>query len=263
MTTTALLEAEHVSFAYGGRPAIADVALAVDEGEMLAIAGPNGSGKSTLLGLLAGTRRPSAGSVRLGGRNLRDYDRRALARAIAVVPQETGIAFPYRVAEMVLIGRAPHLHGIGLERPHDVAAAERAMERTGVLALADRPLAELSGGERQRVIVARALAQEPRVLLLDEPTTFLDLRHAIEILDLVVDLNRRERLTVVAVLHDLTVAAMYFPRLVFLRDGRLAVDGAPATVVTEAVIRDVFDVDVEVRTSADGVPTVRPRGRSR
>ncbi len=263
MTTTALLEAEHVSFAYGGRPAIADVALAVDEGEMLAIAGPNGSGKSTLLGLLAGTRRPSAGSVRLGGRNLRDYDRRALARAIAVVPQETGIAFPYRVAEMVLIGRAPHLHGIGLERPHDVAAAERAMERAGVLALADRPLAELSGGERQRVIVARALAQEPRVLLLDEPTTFLDLRHAIEILDLVVDLNRRERLTVVAVLHDLTVAAMYFPRLVFLRDGRLAVDGAPATVVTEAVIRDVFDVDVEVRTSADGVPTVRPRGRSR
>ncbi len=258
---TALLEAEQVSFAYGGRPAIRGVTLAVVEGEMLAIAGPNGSGKSTLLGLLAGTRAPSAGTVRLAGRSLRDYDRRALARAIAVVPQETAVSFPYRVAEMVLIGRAPHLRGIGLERAHDIAAAERAMARTGVLTLADRPLSELSGGERQRVIVARALAQEPRVLLLDEPTTFLDLRHAIEILDLVVDLNRRERLTVVAVLHDLTVASMYFPRLVFLREGCLAIDGAPADVVTEATIRDVFDADVEVRTSVDGVPTVRPRRR--
>jgi iron complex transport system ATP-binding protein len=258
---SALLEAEGVSFAYSGRPAIRDVTLAVAEGEMLAIAGANGSGKSTLLGLLAGSRRPSAGSVRLAGRSLQAYERRALARAIAVVPQETAIAFPYRVAEMVLIGRTPHLRGLGLESAHDVAAAERAMARTGVLALADRPLAELSGGERQRVIVARALAQEPRVLLLDEPTTFLDLRHAIEILDLVVDLNRRERLTVVAVLHDLTVAAMYFRRLVFLREGRLALDGTPAEVVTEATIRAVFDADVEVRTGADGVPTVRPRRR--
>ncbi len=256
-----ILSAEHVSFAYGARPAIRDVSLAVAEGEMLAVAGANGSGKSTFLGLLSGVRRPSSGVVRLRGRDLRDYERRAVARAVAVVPQETAIAFPYRVAEMVLIGRAPHLHGFGLERAHDIAAAERAMARTGVLELADRPLSELSGGERQRVIVARALAQEPRVLLLDEPTTFLDLRHAIEILDLVVDLNRRERLTVVAVLHDLTVAAMYFPRLVFLREGRLALDGAPAQVVTEATIREVFEAEVEVRTGADGIPTVRPRRR--
>jgi iron complex transport system ATP-binding protein len=256
---SALLETEALRFAYGERPAIRDVSIAIGEGEMLAIAGANGSGKSTLLALLSGVRRPSAGTVRLAGRPLDTYGRRELARTIAVVPQETAIAFPYRVAEMVLIGRAPHLHGIGLERAHDVAAAERAMARTGVLALADRPLTELSGGERQRVIVARALAQEPRVLLLDEPTTFLDLRHAIEILDLVVDLNRREGLTVVAVLHDLTIAAMYFPRLAFLREGRLAVDGAPADVVTEATIRAVFDADVEVRTGDDGVPTVRPR----
>ncbi len=258
---SALLETEALRFAYGERPAIRDLSIAIGEGEMLAIAGANGSGKSTLLALLSGVRRPSAGTVRLAGRPLDTYGRRELARTIAVVPQETAIAFPYRVGEMVLIGRAPHLHGIGLERAHDVAAAERAMARTGVLALADRPLTELSGGERQRVIVARALAQEPRVLLLDEPTTFLDLRHAIEILDLVVDLNRRERLTVVAVLHDLTIAAMYFPRLAFLRDGRLAVDGAPADVVTEATIRAVFDADVEVRTGDDGVPTVRPRRR--
>jgi iron complex transport system ATP-binding protein len=262
MTDAPLLEAAGVRFAYGPRPAIRDVTLAVGEGEMLAIAGANGSGKSTLLALLSGVRRPSAGTVRLAGRPLAAYDRRALARTVAVVPQETAVAFPYRVAEMVLIGRAPFLSGLGLEGARDLAVAERAMARTGVLALADRPLAELSGGERQRVIVARALAQEPRVLLLDEPTTFLDLRHAIEILELVSDLNRRERLTVVAVLHDLTIAAMYFPRIACLRDGRLACDGPPATVVTEETIRAVFGADVEVRTDERGVPSVRPRRRA-
>jgi iron complex transport system ATP-binding protein len=216
-----------------------------------------------LLGLLSGVRRPSAGTVRLGGRDLRAQDRRSLARSIAVVPQETAVAFPYRAREMVLLGRAPFLRGFGLESAHDVAVAERAMERTGVLPLADRLLGELSGGERQRVIVARALAQEPRILLLDEPTTFLDLRHAIEILELVSDLNRREGLTVVAVLHDLTTAAMYFQRLVFLREGRLAVDGTPRDVITEATIRAVFDAEVEVRTGDDGVAMVRPRRRIR
>ncbi len=256
---SALLEADGVSFAYGSRPAVRDVSLAIGEGEMLAIAGPNGSGKSTLLGLLSGVRRPSSGVVRLGGRDLASCDRRAVARTVAVVPQETAVAFPYRVGEMVLIGRAPFLSGFGLEGAHDVDVAARAMDRTGVRALADRPLAELSGGERQRVIVARALAQEPRVLLLDEPTTFLDLRHAIEILELVVDLNRREGLTVVAVLHDLSVAALYFPRLVFLRDGHLVSDGPPAEVVTAANIRAVFDADVEVRVDAAGIPSVRPR----
>ena len=262
-TTPPLLELDRVSFAYSDRPAIDDLTLAVAEGEMLAIAGPNGSGKSTLLGLVAGTRTPSRGAVRLAGRSLRDYGRRELARTIAVVPQETAVAFPYRVAEMVLIGRAPHLRGLGLEGAHDVAAAERAMERTGILALADRPLAELSGGERQRVIVARALAQEPRLLLLDEPTTFLDLRHAIEILELVADLNRRERLTVVAVLHDLTAAAMYFDRLAFLRDGRVAVAGSPDAVITEASIREVFAADVVVTRDAEGIATIRPRRPTR
>jgi iron complex transport system ATP-binding protein len=255
----ALLEAEGVGFAYGRRPAIADVTLALAGGDMLAIAGPNGSGKSTLLALLSGVRRPSAGVVRLAGRDLASYGRRELAQRIAVVPQETAALFPYTVAEMVLMGRAPHLRGLGLDGAHDLAVAERAMARTGVLALAARPLTELSGGERQRVIVARALAQEPRLLLLDEPTTFLDLRHAIEILELIADLNRREGLTVVAVLHDLTIAAMYFPRVAFLRAGRLVADGPPRAVITEATIRAVFDADVRVREDPDGVPTVRPR----
>ncbi len=261
MSDTPLLALEHVTFAYGRRRAIADLTLDVAEGEMLAIAGPNGSGKSTLLGLLSGVRRPSAGVVRLAGRDLGAWDRRAVARTVAVVPQESALSFPYRVGEMVLIGRAPFLRGLGLEGAHDVEVAEDAMRRTGILALADRPLAELSGGERQRVIVARALAQEPRLLLLDEPTTFLDLRHAIEILDLLAELNRRERLTVVAVLHDLTIAAMYFRRIVFLREGRLAREGPPAEVITEPTLRAIFDADVHVRIDEQGVPLVRPRRR--
>jgi iron complex transport system ATP-binding protein len=257
--TDTLVQAERLHFAYGRRPAVRDVTLAVGRGEMLAIAGPNGSGKSTLLGLLSGVRRPHAGTVRLAGREVHAYGRRALARTVAVVPQETAVVFPYTVSEMVLMGRAPHLGGLGLESRHDLAVAERAMERTGVLELAARPLGELSGGERQRVIVARALAQEPALLLLDEPTTFLDLRHAIEILELIADLNRREGLTVVAVLHDLTVAAMYFERLAFLREGRLVIEGPPRAVLTEATVRAVFDAEVRVSVDADGVPTVRPR----
>lgn len=259
--TAPLLDLERVSFAYGRHLAVRELSLQIAEGEMLAIAGPNGSGKSTLLGVLSGVRRPSAGVVRLAGRDLQDYDRRTVARTVAVVPQESAIAFPYRVGEMVLIGRAPFLRGFGLESAHDLEVAEEAMRRTGVLALADRPLGELSGGERQRVIVARALAQEPRLLLLDEPTTFLDLRHAVEILDLLADLNRRQGLTVVAVLHDLTIAAMYFRRIAFLREGALAGDGPPAEVLTEATLRAIFDADVRVRIDEDGLPLVRPRRR--
>ena len=256
-----LIELVDVRFAYGRRPAIDGVTLRVGRGEMLAIAGPNGSGKSTLIGLLSGVRPSSAGTARLGGRELATYGRRELARRIAVVPQGTAALFPYTVSEMVLMGRAPHVGGLGFERAHDLAVAERAMVRTGVLELAARPLAELSGGERQRVIVARALAQEPEILLLDEPTSFLDLRHAIEILELVTRLNASEMLTVVAVLHDLTIAAMYFPRIAFLRAGRVVADGPPRAVVTEATVGAVFDAAVEVRVDDNGLPSVRPRRR--
>ncbi len=257
-----MLAAEHVDFAYATRPVLHDVSLRVGRGDMLALAGPNGAGKSTLLALFAGIRQPAAGVVRLEGTDVRRYARRALARQIAVVPQDTSVLFPYTVAEMVLMGRAPHLHGIGLESADDLAIAERAMARTGVLELAHRPIVELSGGERQRVILARALAQEPRLLLLDEPTTFLDLRHAIEILELIRELNRDERVTVVAVLHDLTIASMYFDRIAFLREGRLAIEGRCEAVITEETIRAVFDAEVRIVRDADGVVAVLPHRRA-
>ena len=257
-----MLAAEHVDFAYGTRGVLHDVSLRVAPADMLALAGPNGAGKSTLLALFAGIRQPKSGVVRLEGNDVRRIARRTLARRVAVVPQDTSVLFPYTVAEMVLMGRAPHLHGIGLEGADDLAIAERAMARTGVLDFAHRPIVELSGGERQRVILARALAQEPRVLLLDEPTTFLDLRHAIEILELIRELNRHENVTVVAVLHDLTIASMYFDRIAFLRDGRLAREGPCRTAITEETVRAVFDAEVRIVRDADGVVAVLPYRRA-
>ncbi len=257
-----LLRAEHVHFAYGAHPALRDVSLEVPRGAMLALAGPNGSGKSTLLSLLSGVRRPGRGRVEAAGRDLVCWDRRALARVVAVVPQDTTVVFPYTVAEMVLMGRAPHRGPLGLEGAHDRAVAERAMARTGVLELASRPVTELAGGERQRVIVARALAQEPAILLLDEPTTHLDLRHAMQILELVAELNRCEGVTVVAVLHDLTSAAAYFRQIAFLRAGEIVAAGPSRTVITEATIRAVFEAETRVLVDDDGVLTVRPRYRA-
>jgi iron complex transport system ATP-binding protein len=257
------LAAEGVSFAYEpGTPVVRDVSLAIDAGDMLAIAGPNGSGKSTLLDLLSGVRMPGVGRVTLDGQDLRTLDRRALARAIAVVPQDAAITFPYTVAEIVLMGRAPHRRRFGIETPRDVAIAEQAMARTGVLSLAGRPITELSGGERQRVVIARALAQEPAILLLDEPTTHLDLRHAAEVMELVGELNATDGTAVVAVLHDLTSAALYFRRLAFLRDGKVAAEGPPAAVVEPATIRAVYDAEVRVSADEDGVLFVRPRRKS-
>jgi iron complex transport system ATP-binding protein len=258
-TSAHLLAVESARYAYGRHEVIRGLTLAVGAGEMLAVAGPNGAGKSTLLGLLSGIRRPTAGRVALLGRDLASYRRREVARLIAVVPQETAVTFPFTVAEMVLMGRAPHLSGLGIEGAHDREVAERAMARTGVLPLAGRLLSELSGGERQRVVLARALAQEPRVLLLDEPTTHLDLRHAIDILELIRALNRDDGLTVVAVLHDLTMAAAYFRRMTLLKDGAVQVDGPPRAVLDEAILARVFEVQVRVATDADGALVVRPR----
>lgn len=258
MSSPIALVAEHVSYAYGARPVLRDVSLSVARGSMLALAGPNGSGKSTLLALLAGTRRLQQGTIAVAGRPIADYERRALARLVAVVPQDTVVTFPYTVAEMVLMGRAPHRPPLGLEGARDVAIAEQVMAETGILAFARRRITELSGGERQRVVVARALAQEPAILLLDEPTTHLDIRHAMEILELVAAVNRTRAVTVVAVLHDLTSAAMYFDRIAFLRDGAIVADGPPRTTITAEVLARVFDADVRVDVDADGVPAIRP-----
>jgi iron complex transport system ATP-binding protein len=240
------LVAGAVTVRYGAREALRGVDALVTPGELLGIIGPNGSGKSTLVRVLAGVRVPDAGEVRLGARRLADVPRRERARAIALVPQETHLSFPIRVRELVLLGRSPHTGPFGWERGEDLRAAHDAMRSAGVLDFADRNVDELSGGERQRAVLARALAQQPRILLLDEPTAFLDLKHAVLLLDLVRDLCRSEGLAVAVVLHDLNLAAMYCDRLVLLDRGAVHAAGEAAAVLNYRDLCAVYGTELYV-----------------
>jgi iron complex transport system ATP-binding protein len=257
-----MCEIRDVTARYGDIVALDGISLAVGRREMLAVVGPNGSGKSTLLRVLSGVRPAAAGRVWLGGTELHAISRREIARLVAVVPQETAIDFPFSVTEVVLMGRAPHLGRFGFPGPRDLRAAREAMERTGVGDLARRSLHELSGGERQRVILARALAQEAEILLLDEPTSHLDIRHQVEIYDLLALLNEERGLTIVSVLHDLNLAAMYFPRVAVLAGGRVHSVGAPRAVFTYETIKAVYGTEVHVgRNDVTGAVSVLPLSR--
>jgi iron complex transport system ATP-binding protein len=239
------VELRDVSFGYGGDAVVQGVSFTVGRGEFLGVIGPNGSGKSTLLRLISGYLHPWRGQVLVQGRAVERHERRELGRLIGVVPQETAVTFPFSVTEMVLFGRTPHVGGFGFDRDSDLAAAQRAMQRTDTAHLARRAITELSGGERQRVILARALAQEPAILLLDEPAAFLDIRHEVEMYDLLRDLQR-EGMTVVSVLHDLNIAALYCDRLLLLHEGRVARAGTPSEVITYATLTEVYGTEVYV-----------------
>ena len=241
-----ILRCENVSFTYGAIEALSNVSLEVNTGEVFGLLGPNGSGKSTLVRLISGVARPLTGQVFLTGRALPTYEREALARQIAVVPQESRLELPFSVLEIVLMGRSPYLKRFGFEQAHDLTIAQQAMEYTGVSALANREIHELSGGERQRVILARALAQEPQLLLLDEPTAFLDIKHQVEVYDLLKRLSRQNGLTVIAILHDLNLAALYCDRLALLTAGKVFACGTPEQVLTYSTIKAVYDTEVYI-----------------
>ena len=220
-----------------------DLTLTLAAGELLGIVGPNGAGKSTLARLMLGLVAPQAGRVLAGERDLTSLPPRERARLVAAVLQDEPLEFPFRALEVVLMGRRARLGALGFERAADVAAAEAAMRDTGVLALADRPLAELSGGERKRVLLARALAQDTPVLVLDEPTAALDLRHQLDLFRLL-DARRRAGAAISVVVHDLNLAASWCTRVALLSPGAPAIVGSVDEVLTEARIRAAFDVDV-------------------
>ena len=240
---TARIELSGVTVAYRGRPVLRDLSLRVEPGERVAIIGPNGAGKSTLLRAIAGVLEPLAGTVDLDGTPVSALDRLAIARRLAVVPQLPALPFATTVEEVVALGRLPHEHPVRGMRPADRAAVAEAIERVGVGHLLGRDARELSLGERQLVLVAMTVAQAAPILALDEPTVHLDLRHQVEVMELLGDLNARDGTTVLAVLHDLRLAAHFMPRLVLLDRGRIVADGPPADVLSSANIRDVFGVD--------------------
>jgi iron complex transport system ATP-binding protein len=246
-----LLQAVDLGFAYDpARPVLSGVTLEVLAGAAVGVLGPNGSGKTTLLRLLAGTRRPTSGQVLLEGRPLGGYTRRALARRIAVVPQETQLAFDYTVLEMVLMGRHPHLGMFEVEGPADLVVARDALAAVGAAGLEDRDFATLSGGEKQRVVIAAALAQATEALLLDEPTSSLDLGAQLEIAYLLADLNQRRGVTLVVSTHDLALAVSTCRELVLLRAGRIVAAGPTAEVLTREHLRALYDVDADVHVHA-------------
>lgn len=241
--STAIVELDGVTVAYRERRVLVDVSLAIDAGERVALIGPNGAGKSTLLAVATGLLRPVEGRVRLTGVPVGALDRLDVARRMAVVPGAANLPFATRVEEVVALGRLPHEDPFRGARPADRAAIAAAIERVGVGHLMGRDARELSLGERQLVLIALAVAQAAPVLILDEPTVHLDLRHQVGAMELLVDLNERDGTTVIAVLHDLALAAHFFPRLVLLDGGRIVADGSPVDVLTPARIREVFGVD--------------------
>ena len=239
------------------------LSLQVAEGEVVALVGPNGSGKSTLLRVLGRVLKPRSGVVYLDGRTLRDWPTREVARRLALLPQGPTLSADLTVEELVRMGRSPHQGILGLPTREDEAAVENAIRETSIGGLIGRHVETLSGGERQRVWLAMAIAQQPRILLLDEPTTFLDLNHQLEVLDLIQYLNRLHGLTVVMVLHDLNQAARYSNRVVVLRHGEVYRDGPPAEVLTPDTLREVFGVEGRIMRGPDGVEMVIvPVGRS-
>lgn len=242
---------------YGGREVIHGVSLTVPRGSILGLAGPNGSGKSTLLRAMTGILKPYSGRVTIDGAEVSRMTRREVARKVAVVPQDISVGFEFTVRDVVSMGRTPHLRMFQPETAGDRRAVEEALDKCGVRELADRLPAELSSGERQRVALARALAQNPEYLLLDEPTAHLDIGHQGEVLELVADLRRSRGLTVVAVLHDLNLAAMYVDSLCLIKDGRVKAMGGPDEVVTPQVLRDVYGIEAAVvRNPFTGGPVV-------
>ncbi|MEN6371403.1 MAG: ABC transporter ATP-binding protein [Armatimonadota bacterium] len=232
---------------YGAEPVLSGVTAEIAGGEFVGIVGPNGSGKTTLLRSVARVLKPSGGAVLIDGKEVFSIPPRELAREMGVVPQDTVPAFEFSALEIVLMGRAPHLRRFQSEGGRDLEIAEEAMRRTGTLKFADRPFSALSGGERQRVVIARALAQEPKVILLDEPTSHLDINYQFEIMGLARRLNRDEGITVLAVLHDLNLAAQYSDRLFMLSKGKIRTAGVPSDVLTVENVKSVYGVDVWVR----------------
>jgi iron complex transport system ATP-binding protein len=255
------LRADHIDAGYDGRLILSQLELDVDSGEVVALVGPNGSGKSTILRTLARVLRPRAGSVLLDGRAISSLSTREVAKQLALLPQGPTLANDMTVEELVWMGRSPHQGLLGLPTGSDRDAVEWAISETGMHELRGRGMSSLSGGERQRAWIAMALAQKPEILLLDEPTTFLDLSHQLEVLDLVRYVNREHGITVVMVLHDLNQAARYATRVVVLNEGSIHCHGAPGEVLTVDNLRDVFGVEARVLREESGQLVIVPLGR--
>ncbi len=252
-----MMEVNSISFRYHKDWVLQDISFRAEKGEFLGVIGPNGSGKSTLLKILYRLLPPQRGEVLLDRVPLNRMNRADIAKRIAVVPQETHPLFPFHVIEIVLMGRSPYLGHLMFERERDLDIVKKAMEWTKILSFSERPIDELSGGERKRVFIARALAQEPEVILLDEPTVNLDIHHQIDFLNLILTLNRERGLTIVMASHDINIASEFCHRLILLKEGRIHKMGTPDEVITQENIEGAYGCKVWVdQHPVSGMPRI-------
>ena len=268
---TNAIQLHQVTAGYRDTPVLQGLSLEIEAGEMIGILGPNGAGKSTLFSVLSGLLRPSSGTVKLNGIEVHRMPPAERARTIAVVPQELDVPVPYTVEEIVMMGRISAIGRFSSPSDEDRLRVERALVYTDATDIRHRPLNELSGGERQRAIVAMVLAQDPRIILMDEATSHLDLNHRLEIMQLVERLNRDDGVTVLMISHDLQIAAEFSRRLILLDHGTVVADGTPSAVLTEDSLRRVYHCDVRVHQDppqrrnqhSGGATPARPRFRKR
>ncbi len=257
-----ILKVNDVSFDYSGSIVIEDISFSVPPGEVLGILGPNGCGKTTLLKILNRNIKSPTGDVSIEGQGITDMSKRDIAQKIAVVPQNNEISFSFTVTDIVMMGRMPNLERFQNESEEDLRIVFDSMEKTNIIGFADRFINQLSGGERQRVIIARALAQQPKILLMDEPTLHLDVNHQLEVLDLVHDLSRDEGLTVVLVSHDLSLVARYCDKVILIHDHNILAAGDVKEVLTDENMRKVFKIeahlDYDERIKGHTVTIVKP-----
>jgi len=246
------VEIKNLSFSYRNSRILTNLSFSVPEGDFFIIIGPNGSGKTTLMKAISGILKPQEGKLKILGLPFGDYTRKALAKTIALVPQLLSVDFPFTVTELVLMGRSPHLSILGLEQEKDLEIANRAMAFTEVEHLAHRKLDQLSGGECQRVFIARAICQEPRIILLDEPTASLDLAHQVKIMDLMEKLKNELGMTIIMVSHDVNLAAMYSDRLLLLKNGEITSLGKPNEILTLQILKETYGCRLLVDESPVG-----------
>ncbi|WP_053954962.1 heme ABC transporter ATP-binding protein [Inediibacterium massiliense] len=238
-----------LSFGYKDTKILEDISFYIPSRAFMSIIGPNGSGKSTLLKNISSVLKPQSGNVKIGEKDIHKMSYKEIAKIIAVVPQETNIEFRFTAEDIVLMGRSPHMNRLQSESTNDYKIVRDAMKSTHTDHLKDRFINELSGGERQRVIIARALAQEPKIILLDEPTSSLDIRHQIEILQLIKNSNQKEGRTVVAVLHDINLAARFSTHILLLKNGKIIGSGSPDEVITVENLKNAYGMDMVVEKS--------------
>jgi iron complex transport system ATP-binding protein len=248
--TSAIMQLENISFAYETSPVVRDLSLSIQQQDFIGLIGPNGSGKSTLLKLMGAILKQDSGSILFNESHLSQINKKQFAQSVSWIPQDHPMVFPFKVSEIVLMGRHPYLSSLSFESEEDFVIAQRAMKSTMTLQFADRYFNEISGGEKQRVMIASALAQNPEIMLLDEPTAALDLKYQVEILSILKRLNTDGKMTLVMAMHDLNLASKFCNRLILLNEGKIESDGTPEQVLNKEVLERVYDIEIDLVSSA-------------